>query len=169
MRFFLIGFMGCGKSYWAKQWSEAFGLKCYDLDQEIETRENKTIASIFKENGEDAFRKIERQTLQTYFHLDHYIMSCGGGTPCFFDNLKQMNEKGVTIFLNSTVEELVARLKNEKEARPLLKDVADDVLDVFIREKLKQREHCYSGSMYHLHTKYLSNENFERILRLHEK
>jgi shikimate kinase len=85
-------------------------------------------------------------------------MSCGGGTPCFFDNMKRMNEKGITIFLNSTTEELVHRLKNEKATRPLLKGVDDEVMEVFVSEKLKQRESCYLQATYHLHTRYLTNE-----------
>lgn len=169
MRFFLIGFMGSGKTYWAKQWSEAFGLSCYDLDEEIEKKAGMTIAEIFQKKGENGFRKIEQQVLTSFFEKDDFILSCGGGTPCFFDNMKQMNRNGVTIFLNSSVEELVSRVKNEKETRPLIKDLADEVLDQYIGEKLQQRLPYYSKAMYHFHTRFLSNDNFERLHRRHAK
>lgn len=169
MRYFLIGYMGSGKTYWAKQWSAAYGLKCFDLDAEIEQRQGKSINLIFKEEGEDAFRKIEKEVLKTFLHLDNFIMSCGGGTPCFHNNMHRMNEHGVTIYLKSTVDELAHRLATEKETRPLIKDVADDVLHSFIEQRLEQRISCYSQAMYHLPTSNLSNENFQRILKRHAK
>lgn len=169
MRYFLIGYMGSGKTYWAKQWSAAYGLKCFDLDAEIEQRQGKSISLIFKEEGEDAFRKIEKEVLKTFLHLDNFIMSCGGGTPCFYNNITTMNEQGVTIYLKSSVQELVQRLAIEKETRPLIKDVADDVLYSFIEQRLEQRIACYSNAMYHLSTTYLRNENFQKILNRHAK
>ncbi len=169
MRYFLIGFMGCGKTYWAKQWGETFQLKYFDLDEEIEKREGKTISNIFKEKGEDYFRKIESHALKTYMHLDEVIIACGGGTPCFFNNMQWMNKMGITIYLISSPGELAERLRKEKEARPLITDVPDDVMETFIEQRLKQREPWYLQSMYHLHTRYLTNDNFEKIRRVNAK
>lgn len=169
MRYFLIGFMGSGKTHWARQWSAAFGLKCYDLDEEIEKREKKTIHEIFTENGENAFRKKEQEALHTLLHLDDFIMSCGGGTPCFFDNMQRMNRSGITIYLQASPAELAARLKLEKEARPLIRDVADEVLETFIESKLQERNSDYSKAMYHFQTRFLSNENFERLHKRYAK
>ncbi|HMO33960.1 MAG TPA: shikimate kinase [Lacibacter sp.] len=169
MRFFLTGFMGCGKTFWARQWSQASGLKCYDLDHEIEQRERQSVTALFKERGEDAFRLLERDTLRTFLKLDNYIMSCGGGTPCFFDNMERMNAAGITIYLKSSVPELVERLRQEKETRPLIRDVSGELLDEFITARLELRRGCYSQSMFHLHTRHLSNENFERIYRRYAK
>jgi shikimate kinase len=168
MRFFLIGFMGCGKTYYARQWGETFGLKYYDLDEEIEKKEGKLITDIFKEKGEAYFRKLERKTLQNYCKLNNMILATGGGTPCFLNNMKLLNEEGVTIYLKSSPAELAARLKFEKETRPLIANVADEVLEEFVAEKLKQREPYYNQSMYHLLTRYITNENFEKILRVNE-
>jgi shikimate kinase len=168
MRFFLIGFMGSGKSYWGKMWGASFGLDWYDLDTEIEKESGKTIEAIFKEEGELVFRKREKQVLKQFFKRDQFILSCGGGTPCFFDNLKQMNRHGVVIYLKSSPSELADRLRNEKDARPLLKGVSDDRLEFFIEQKLKERSADYQKAIYHLPTKYLTNENFERIVRRHQ-
>lgn len=169
MRFFLIGFMGSGKTYWGQKWSAAAGLKCYDLDHEIELRERRTISQIFKEEGEEGFRKIEQEALKTLMQLDDMIVSCGGGTPCWHNNMKRMKEAGITIYLKSTPGELVERLRLEKETRPLLTPIPDELLYDFIRERLEQRAGCYNQADYHLHTAYLTIENFERIQRRHAK
>lgn len=163
MRFFLTGFMASGKSYWAQQWSKASGLRMFDLDKEIEKRTGQTVAEIFREKGEQYFRKLERDTLRTYLRIDDYIMACGGGTPCYFDNMQRMNEKGITIYLKAGVQEISQRLKLEKESRPLVKEVNDEVLEQFIEDKLKEREACYMKAIFHLPTRYLTIDNFEKI------
>ena len=169
MRYFIIGFMGSGKTYWAQQWGGAFHIPVYDLDAEIEKATGKTIPDIFKQEGEDAFRKTERNMLRSFFEKENFILSCGGGTPCFFNNMNEMNEAGVTIYLKSTPHQLAERLRTEKETRPLIKDVSDDLLEEFIEQKLNSRVDCYSKAMYHLPVSYISNENFDRIKFRHEK
>ena len=168
MRFFLIGFMGSGKSFWGKIWGEAFGLDWYDLDTEIEKKEGKTIETIFREEGELAFRKKERKLLKQFLNRDQFILSCGGGTPCFFDNMSVMSRHGVVIYLKSTAAELAERLRHEKDTRPLLKGISDDRLEFFIDQKLKERSADYQKATYHLPTKFLTNENFERIIKRHQ-
>jgi shikimate kinase len=167
MRYFLIGFMGSGKSYWGNGWSESFDLPLIDLDAEIEKYAGKTIPEIFQEKGEAYFRKTERKVLHQFFSKDHFIMSCGGGTPCYFDNMRQMNRHGITIYLKSNPELLAERLRHEKSTRPLIKDIADDKLVDFIQQKLEGRKAYYTQSIYHLETQFLTNENFERIIRRH--
>ncbi len=167
MRYFLVGFMGSGKTYWGRKWSETHGLKHFDLDEEIEKQQGKTIPEIFEKQGEVAFRKIERDTLKQFLELDDFILSCGGGTPCFFNNMKTMNKAGVTIYLKTSPADLALRLKDEKETRPLIAGMDNHVLEEFISEKLQQREPYYSLSMYHLPGKFATEENFQRIIRRH--
>ena len=167
MRYFLIGFMGSGKTYWCRKWGEAFGINFYDLDEEIEKQEGKTIAAIFEEKGEEAFRKIEREMLKYFMKKDQFILSCGGGTPCFGNNMKKINNEGISIYLKSTAAELAQRLQNEKETRPLIAAMENGMLEEYITEKLKQREHFYSKAMYHLPASTMSLDNFQKILRRH--
>lgn len=105
--------------------------------------------------------------LASFFSRDEFVVSCGGGTPCFHKNMKRMNEEGVTIYLDSTVDELVQRLHSEKETRPLIAGMSDEVLAAFIRNKLNERRSFYSKAMYHLPTRFMSNDNFQKILRRH--
>lgn len=165
MRYFLIGFMGTGKSYWGKQWAQAHGLNFYDLDEEIEKIEGLKVSQIFDSKGEAYFRKKEKEVLHSFFQKDNFILSCGGGTPCFFNNMSKMNEKGVTIYLKTDVVELVNRLSLEKETRPLIKGLTDETLKDYILEKLNDREPFYSKAVYHFNTVYLNNDNFQKIIR----
>lgn len=169
MRYFLIGFMGSGKTYWGREWGKAFELNHFDLDEEIEKREAKPVNEIFETAGEEAFRMMEKKVLKTYMNFDHFIMSCGGGTPCFFNNMDQMNKKGITIYLKSSVKQLAERLHKEKETRPLIAGMDDEVLEGFINKKLNQRETFYAKAMYHLPANQLTLENFEKIIRRHGK
>jgi shikimate kinase len=123
MKIFLIGLPGSGKTTIAKQLAKQLHLPYMDLDLEIEKAEMKPIPQIFKEKKEDYFRKIESQLLKAWCNSDFdFVMATGGGAPCFFDNIKCMNETGVTIFLDVSTMEIARRVASSKgEERPLLK------------------------------------------------
>ena len=125
-RFFLIGYMGSGKTTLGKILATHLNLAFIDLDTYIEQRYFKTITQLFEEKGEDEFRIIEQAALQEVSDFENIIISTGGGAPCFFNNMQLMNEKGITIFLNVTAEKLVENLKNAKSVRPLLKDRSEE-------------------------------------------
>jgi shikimate kinase len=164
MLYFLIGFMGSGKSHWGRHWAETFGLEFYDLDQVIEQQEGKTIRQIFEGEGETAFRRKESKALETLFRKQHAIIACGGGTPCFHKNMKRMNGKGTTIFLKTSVPVLVERLLPELGHRPVLSHTNADTLPAFIEGKLAERAPFYSKSIFQFNTQYLTDENFKKIL-----
>ena len=119
-KIFLIGMMGSGKSYWAQKmakWNKCVG---YDLDQLIEMNEEKSIAEIFNEDGEDYFRKTEAKILRWFKEKKKFIIATGGGTPCFHENIQWMKKEGIVIWLDESVEVLVKRLSPEKKQRPLI-------------------------------------------------
>ena len=119
---FLIGLPASGKSTFGKSIAEALGLKHVDLDQAIEAKTNKSISAIFKLYGEKYFREIERDILHGLLDRSNTeIISCGGGTPCFYDNMSRMNAEGLTIFLDIPVDVIVKQAV-ENHNRPLLKD-----------------------------------------------
>ena len=125
MRYFLIGFMGSGKTHWGAKWSEAFDIKHYDLDEEIEKKEGKNVTAIFEEKGEEYFRFREKELLEAIIE-DHLkvIISCGGGTPCFFNNIELMKRYGKVLWLNTDIDTLIKRLIKEKDHRPLVKNIS---------------------------------------------
>ncbi len=144
MRIFFIGFMGSGKTYWGKQIASQLGYPFFDLDEEIVKTEKKSITEIFAAHGEEHFRMIERETLESIID-DHesMVLSSGGGTPCFFNNIERMKKYGVVIWLNTHVEIILQRLLKEKASRPLLKNIADEDMKSYIIRKLNERRIYY--------------------------
>ena len=144
MKIFLIGFMGSGKTHWGNLLGENLKLPFFDLDEQIVTAESKTINEIFAEKGEEYFRLIEREMLHTITESQlGFIMSCGGGAPCYFNNIEYMNQAGTTVWLNTPMVVLFKRLLKEKEQRPLLKGLSDDQLKLFIKKKFSDRKIYY--------------------------
>jgi shikimate kinase len=144
MRIFLIGFMGSGKTHWAKQLASQLKIPFFDLDSVIEEKEQRTIAQLFADRGEEAFRMKEKETLEQL--IDEYpsmVLSTGGGTPCFFNNIERMKKYGVVVWLNTHVEILLSRLMKEKETRPLIKNLSDDDMRAYIIRKLNERRMYY--------------------------
>src|SRR4051794_20436872 len=105
MKLFLIGFMGSGKTHWGSRLAERFHLPFFDLDKVISEKEQKTIPEIFAEKGEEYFRYCEKQSLEQLVEENtEFIISCGGGTPCFFNNIRFMKDKGKVIWLNTEID-----------------------------------------------------------------
>ena len=141
---FIIGYMGCGKTTFGKALSAATGIQFIDLDFYIEQRYHATVREIFDRYGEDGFRKIEREMLHEVADFEDIIISCGGGTPCFFDNIDHMNERGTTVGLQASNECLFSRLIRKREKRPLLAGHTDEEIRDIISTQLAKREPFYS-------------------------
>lgn len=160
-RIIIIGYMGAGKTTVGKELSKDIGIPFYDLDWYIESRMRKTVAQIFADKGEEGFRKVERNMLHEVAEFEDVIISCGGGTPCFFDNMDYLNEQGDTIYLKAAPEVLYKHLLMGKVERPLLKNKTPDELIAFIREQLEMRESFYSKAKYTLDVSLMNN--YEKI------
>ncbi|MBI3883539.1 MAG: shikimate kinase [Sphingobacteriales bacterium] len=163
MLIFLVGFMGTGKSHWGKIWSQANQIPFVDLDDAIETAEGKSVAAIFELNGEDYFRKLETATLRSFAHQKNIIISCGGGTPCFNNNMQWMNENGVTVFIATPAAIIAQRVMKEQEKRPLLKGLTPTQLLDFIEQKLLERAPFYSQAKITLIEAAITEETFLQI------
>lgn len=160
-RIIIIGYMGAGKTTVGKVLAKELGLQFYDLDWYIESRMHKTVPQLFAERGEEGFRKIEHNLLHEAAEFEDVVISCGGGTPCFFDNMDYMNSQGDTVYLQATPEVLYAHLKMGKVERPLLKNKTPEEMQVFIKEQLSQRETYYLKAKHTLDVSLL--DNFEKI------
>lgn len=150
IRIILIGYMGAGKTTVGKALAKALGVTFYDLDWYISSRMRKTIAQIFEERGEDGFRQIERNMLHEVAEFEDVVISCGGGTPCYFDNIDYMNEKAPVVYLKADPEVLYKHLAMSKNDRPLLRGKSQEELITFIREQLEKRNPFYTKARYTL-------------------
>ena len=141
---FLIGYMGSGKTTLGRALGRRLGLQFIDLDLYIESRYMRTISQLFAERGEDKFRSIEREMLHEVAEMEDVVVACGGGTPCYYDNIDYMNRCGTTVFLSASEDRLFARLSINRNKRPLIKDLDDQSLRIFINENLALRMPHYS-------------------------
>lgn len=151
--------MGAGKSHCGKQVALQLNLPFIDLDQAIELSTGLPIQAIFDRFGVDGFRSMENKTLQQLLSgSENFIMACGGGTPCFFDNLQQMKRAGKVIWLNPSESVLVERLKKNQESRPLLKNLDATQLLHYVKEQLNERLTFYQQADFEV-----NDDNLELI------
>ena len=158
-RIFLIGYMGAGKTTLGKAFSRELGLTFIDLDWYIEERFHKTVQQLFSERGEQGFRELEQKMLHEVAEFEDVVISAGGGTPCFFDNMDYMNACGDTVFLQVEPEVLFHRLKVAKQQRPLLANKSDEELMNFICEALQKRHPFYSQAKFLLRADELEDKS----------
>lgn len=144
MKIFLIGFMGAGKTHWGRLLSEKLGIRFFDLDEQVTEHAGKSIPEIFATEGEEQFRLLEKEVLYiiTESH-ESFVMACGGGSPCYFNNIEYMNQSGTTVWINTPLDTLFDRLVKEKDKRPLIKELSVEQLRGFISKKFADRKIYY--------------------------
>lgn len=162
---FLTGFMGSGKSHWGSIWSKKMGYSFYDLDAQIELAFGMTIEKIFEKEGEEKFRELERMYLQKFGSKKRFLLACGGGTPCFFDNLEWMKNHGTVIYLKAKPDYILKRVIDETAKRPLMKKLNSAELLFFIETKLKERQVFYNASNFILEVESLTDESLSELLK----
>ena len=163
-KIFLIGMMGAGKTYWAQKmakWNKCVG---YDLDALIEMNEEKTIAEIFEEEGEEYFRKVEAKILRWFKEKKKFIIATGGGTPCFQENMSWMKKEGLVIWLDPSLEVLVNRLSLEKQQRPLIASLNDNEIAAFIENKLVERHSYYAQAHYRINVDSMNEASMKKLI-----
>ena len=144
IRVFLIGYMGDGKTTLGKALARRLSVPFVDLDWYIEERFHKTVGELFAGRGEKAFRELEKKMLHEVAEFEDVIISTGGGTPCFFDNMDFMNKVGKTVFLKVHPDVLFGRLRVAKQQRPILREKTDEELKDFIVRALEERKPFYT-------------------------
>ena len=158
--------MGSGKTLVSKELSILNNFKFFDLDTEISKQNNRSITEIFKEKGEIFFRKTEKEVLEKILSSEkNIILSLGGGTPCYYNNIDSINEKTISVFLKTNVKTLAQRLSSEKDKRPLIQNISNEDLPEFIAKHLFERNPFYNQAKITINTDNLSaREIAEEIL-----
>lgn len=157
----LIGYMGCGKSTTGKDLAKTLGYEFIDLDHYIENKYELSVSEIFDKFGELGFRKREKETLLEVLQKTNVVLSLGGGTPVYYDNIDVINANSISIFLRVQLPQLVKRLENKKHTRPLIAHLKDDELIEFIAKHLFERNHFYQKAKYTLN---IANQNSSEVL-----
>ncbi|WP_224489575.1 shikimate kinase [Robertkochia flava] len=141
----LLGYMGCGKSTVGKMLAEQLNMQFIDFDNFIEEKEQETISRIFAKMGEVYFRKKERFYLEALLKSKpDAVISLGGGTPCFGDNMEfLLSSTSNVVYLKAKIDTLTRRLLTGKSNRPLIRDIPDGELEEFIRKHLFERNFFY--------------------------
>ncbi len=153
--------MCAGKTTVGRALAKAIGRSFYDLDWYIEERFRKRVPVIFAEQGEAHFRDLERRMLHEVAEFENIVLSCGGGAPCFFDNMDYMNTCGTTIYLKASPDILAQHIAISKGERPLLKGKSPEELRIFIAEQLAQREPFYAKAQHIIDINVL--DTFDKI------
>ena len=160
-RIVLIGYMGAGKTTVGRMLAKDMGLMFYDLDWYITSRMRRTVAQIFEESGEEGFRRIERNMLHEVAEFENVVISCGGGTPCFFDNMDYLNSVSETFYLKASPETLCRHIAMSRGDRPLLKDKSPEEIRAFVEQQLQAREPFYEKAKHVVDINVL--DSFEKI------
>ncbi len=162
-KIFLVGMPGAGKTTLGQQLAKSLEWPFVDLDHEIESRETKTIAQIFTEQGETAFRLMESEVLKSLSDSPKsLIIATGGGAPCFHENMELMNLSGKTLFIDPEIDVLVKRVSQEHQ-RPLFHGTD-------VRKKLEElyqiRASVYGKAHIHLRTEKPDLKSIVHFLEL---
>ena len=165
MKIFLVGYMASGKSTLGKRLARQLGLTFRDLDHEIEGNLQTTIPEIFTKEGEEGFREIEKRELHRLLQEDDYLLSTGGGTPCFYDNLEVMKKAGVVVFLEVSPTAIVHRLMNAKTVRPLVAGKSKEELNQFVESHLSERLPHYQQAHLTIRGGALSADEMSQTVR----
>ena len=169
MKIFLIGFMGSGKTHWGKLLSSKLQLPFRDLDSLIVEKEQRSVSDIFAAEGEEYFRYKEMEMLEDLVgEEENFILSCGGGTPCFFNNIEFMKKSGKVVWLNTSVDVLKERLLKERMSRPLIREVDDEELKRFIIRKLSERKMYYEQADITVNEESITLDELIRVLLQNE-
>lgn len=147
-KIFLTGYMGSGKSTVGKKLAAKLSYDFIDLDKLIEVEYQQSIPEIFATKGEKEFRAMEHNALKKLLEQSNIVVACGGGTPCYYNNMELMNNNGTTVYLKMSADALVSRLFHAKDKRPLIENKTEAELHTFVNRQLEKREDVYHQAQY---------------------
>ncbi|MDB4199364.1 shikimate kinase [Polaribacter sp.] len=168
MKIVLLGYMASGKSTIGREISKKLDMKFIDLDDYISEKEKRSISDIFKAKGEIYFRSIENLYLTEILNSkDSFILSLGGGTPCYSNNMDLiLNSQVASIYIKASIKTLVTRLTSEKNKRPLVAELENDALIEFVAKHLFERRFFYEQASITINTEDKSLEEITTEIRI---
>ncbi len=145
MLYFLVGYMGCGKTTLGRKLAKRLGVPFVDTDERVEQAEGATVADIFRYQGEAYFREAERRVLEDIIEgMDAGVIATGGGLPTWGDNMERMNAVGRTIYIERSASQIAKRLTPYgRQKRPALQGLDDAALVRYIDDNIERRRTFY--------------------------
>lgn len=165
MKIYLIGMPGSGKTYLGRKLANSLKLQFSDLDEVIEKREQQLIKNIIQEKGEDYFRQIEKETLHQTSLKNNFVISCGGGTPVYFDNMEWMKKEGIVIWLNTPLSVISERIYKNITRRPLFMGLSKEDLNAKIDELIKKRNIFYKKAHISVEMKFQKTHSLSAVIQ----
>ncbi len=161
---FLVGMPCCRENILGDQIAKAYPLEFIDLDVFVALQEKASVPALFAQYGENGFREREHKHLKKLIGniTTNTIIACGGGTPCFHENMQVMKDAGIVIYLQADLPHLLGNINNSKEIRPLLKGRAD--VGAYLENLLQKRKRFYEQAHHILQTKDISIVTFDEII-----
>jgi shikimate kinase len=166
MLIFIIGYMGAGKTTLGKRLADHLNYHFYDMDDMFEISSGYSIGYYFEKFGEAAFRQKEREILFDHLEDAQTVIATGGGTPCYSDNMEMMNKKGLTVFIDTRFETIMARLEGKMHDRPMLKHIPHEQLPSFIHEHMKNRNEYYSKAIIRVDGEAVNMEELSAMIKI---
>lgn len=165
---YLIGFSTSGKSTLGKIIADKLNYHFIDLDEAITQQQGKSINALFDEFGEEGFRKIEQQLLVNTIFLTETVIACGGGTPCYSDNMEFLLRNGTVIYLQVDESDLLERMLNNTAERPLFKGKSNEEIASHINKLLTARKEFYERANYTIKNNSNEESAISSILKILE-
>lgn len=131
--------MGAGKTTAARRLAQRMGWEVVDTDALFEEKYKISVNDFFNKYDEPLYRKLESEVLKATESLDHVVVSTGGGTACFFDNMDWMNQHGLTVFLRISPQAAVDRVIHSRHKRPLVEGKSEEELTEFVNQHYASR------------------------------
>jgi shikimate kinase len=163
MKIIFLGYMASGKSTIGKEISKKLDMNFIDLDAYISEQEKQSISEIFKIKGEIYFRRIENLYLKQLLNYENdFVLSLGGGTPCYANNMELIqSSKAKSVYIKADIPTLVARLIEEKSARPLVANLENEKMTEFVAKHLFERRFFYEQASIILNTE---NKTIQEVI-----
>lgn len=146
---FLVGYMGCGKSTLGRRLSRRLGWRLVDTDKEVERIEGASVSDIFRYAGEEFFRQREREVIDMLCRCEEpLVVATGGGLPLWRDNMEQMVDRGFTVYIRRSAQNIASRLSPYgRQKRPKLRGLNDEELVAFMEQNMAERAPYYERAM----------------------
>lgn len=146
-RIYLVGYMGAGKTTAARRLAHRLGWEVVDTDALFEEKYKISVNDFFNKYDETLYRKLESEVLKATESLENVVVSTGGGTACYFDNMEWMNQHGLTVFLRISPQAAVDRVIHSRHKRPLVEGKSEEELSEFVNRHYASRMPFYEQAI----------------------